>query len=167
MVRFQRLFGRLPTKSKPRKEYCIQQLKLEDVYGSDGNVAPFNWLDSRTRRRSDVVVVSKFAVLTMAQRKKQLVSELFCQGPFAHIQCIINTIAIENCVGINISKDNGMKPTKEKCIIKLGDAKNAQPDTEVGHKAIDSKQSFCHNSKDSKFSSHHQSDSEFTRNHTT
>ena len=117
----------------------VRQLKLEDVYGSDGNVAPFIWFDSRTRRRSDVVVVSTFAVLTMALRKKQLDSELFSQGPFAHIQRIINTIAIENCVGIDISKDNGTKPAKEKCIIKLGDAKNARPDTEGDHQAIHSK----------------------------
>jgi hypothetical protein len=36
------------------------ELKLEDVYSSDGNLAPFNWFDSGTRRRSDVVAVSMF-----------------------------------------------------------------------------------------------------------
>lgn len=91
----------------------IRQLKVEDVYGSDGNLAPFNWFDSGTRRRSEVVAVSTFGILAMTLRKKHLVSELFTQGPLAHIQHIVNTIAIENCVGIDILKDTGTDPTKE------------------------------------------------------
>lgn len=117
----------------------VRQLKLEDVYSSDGNPAPFNWFDSGTRRRGDVVVVSTFAVLTMTLRKKQLDSELFSQGPLAHIQRIINTIAIENCVGIDISKDSGTNSTKDKSKIKQEDAKNASRDTERDQQAIHGK----------------------------
>ena len=36
----------------------VRQLKVEDVYSSDGKPAPFNWFDSGTRRRGVVVVVS-------------------------------------------------------------------------------------------------------------
>jgi hypothetical protein len=56
--------------------------------------------------------------LAMALRKKQLNYKLFSQGPFTHIQCIVNGIAIENCGGIDVSKDIGTNPTKEKCKIK-------------------------------------------------
>ena len=87
MVRSQRLFGRIATKSKSRTEYCVQEIggrrstiKLEDAYGNDfQSCTIFNWFDSGTR--SDIVIESTIAVLTMALRKKakEIDSELFSQ----------------------------------------------------------------------------------------
>ena len=57
-------------------------IKLQDAYGNDfQSCTIFSWFDSGTRRRSDVVVESTIAVLTMALRKKdkQIDSELFSQ----------------------------------------------------------------------------------------
>ena len=89
MVRSQRLFGRIATKSKSRTEYCVQEIggrrstiKLEDAYGNDfQSCTIFNWFDSGTRRRSVIVIESTIAVLTMALRKKpkEIDSELFSQ----------------------------------------------------------------------------------------
>ena len=89
MIRSQRLFGRIATKSKPRTEYCVLEIggrrstiKLEDSYGNDfQSCTIFNWFDSGTRRRRDIVIESTIAVLTMAARKKakQIDSELFSQ----------------------------------------------------------------------------------------
>ena len=78
MVRPQRLFGQIATKSKSRTEYCVQEIggrrstiKLEDAYGNNfQSCTIFNWFDSVTRRRSDIVIESTIAVLTMAPRKK-------------------------------------------------------------------------------------------------
>ena len=76
-------------KSKSRTEYCVQRIggrrstiKLEGAYGNDfQSCTIFNWFDSGTRRRNDMVIESTTAVLTMALRKKakQIDSELFSQ----------------------------------------------------------------------------------------
>ena len=89
MARSQRLFGRTATKSKSGTEYCVQEIggrrsiiKLEDAYGNHfQSCTIFNWFDSGTRRRIDMVIESTIAVLTMALRKKakQIDSELFSQ----------------------------------------------------------------------------------------
>ena len=55
------------------------------MYGSDGRLAPFNWFDPGTRRRSGVAEVSTFVVLTMAPRRKQLYADLFSQNLFRNI----------------------------------------------------------------------------------
>ena len=78
LVRSQRLFGRIATKSKSRTEYCVHEIggrrstiKLEDVYGNDfQGCTIFNWFDSGTRRRSDMVIESTIAVLTMERKSK-------------------------------------------------------------------------------------------------
>ena len=60
----------------------VRQLTLEDAYGNDfQSCAIFNWFDSRTRRRSDIVIESTIAVLTMAliKKDKEIDSELFSQ----------------------------------------------------------------------------------------
>ena len=48
----------------------VRQLRLKDVYGSDGNLAPFDWFDSGTRRRTDVVAVSTFGIFGNGSKKK-------------------------------------------------------------------------------------------------
>jgi hypothetical protein len=55
---------------------------LEDAYGSDGNLAPFNWFDSGTRRRSDVVAFSTFGILAMAltAEKSNLIQNCLAKG---------------------------------------------------------------------------------------
>ena len=35
----------------------VRQLKVEDVYSSDGKPAPFNWFDSGTRRIEEVTLL--------------------------------------------------------------------------------------------------------------
>ena len=44
-------------------------------------LAPFNWFDSGTRRRSDVVAVSTFGILTMAPtERRNLIQNCLAKG---------------------------------------------------------------------------------------
>ena len=84
----------------------IRQVRLDDVYGSGGNPAPYNWFNSGTRRSSDVMAITSFGILMMALRQRDVNEDFLNSEILGHVRRVVNAIPFEQ-FGANF-KDEGI-----------------------------------------------------------
>jgi hypothetical protein len=83
----------------------IQQVRLDDIRGSDGNPAPYNWFNGGTRRRNDVMAITSFGILVMALRQRKVNEDFMNSEPLGHVRRVVNAIPLEQ-FGANFTEED-------------------------------------------------------------
>ncbi len=83
----------------------IRQIRLDDVRGSDGNLASYNWFNAGTRRTSDVMAITSFGILIMAIRQREVNEDFLNSELLGHVRSVVNSIPFEQ-FGTNFTNDD-------------------------------------------------------------